>query len=218
MSLQILLEEFSAKAQKAIPPEALAVMEAAARELDEVGIGSNALKEGDLCPAADLYDGTGAQVALKDLLSRGPLILVFYRGGWCPYCNLELRAYQDLLGDIEAAGGRLVAVSPETPAELLSTAEKNELGFEVLSDKGNQLAADLGLAFDLPEMLRPLYLKFGNDLTVRNNQAPWKLPIPATYVVGQDGRIALAHVDRDYRQRLEPQAALEVLRRLKKAA
>lgn len=188
------------------------MMRRAAAELEARGIGNDALKAGDTLPAAVLTSATGQDVNIADLLAKGPLIINFYRGGWCPYCNLELKAYQDILDEIEAVGGQLVAVSPEKPDGSLTTIEKNGLRFPVLTDNGNAFARSLGITFELPPELQALSLKMGNDLSARNPGAGWSLPIPAVYVVGRDGTIVLAHVERDYTTRLEPAEALAALR------
>jgi peroxiredoxin len=170
---------------------------------------SHALQEGDRAPNFRLPNARGGSVELNALLEKGPVVLSFYRGQWCPYCNLELRAYQELLPQLRALGANLVAVSPQTPDSSASTAEKNELAFPVLSDVGLHVARAYGVAFDLPRELVGLYQsQWNNDLVKWNGEGGWSLPIPATYIVGQDGRIALAHVDPDYRDRLEPEAVL----------
>ena len=161
-----------------------------------------------------LTNPSGAEVRIRDLLAKGPLIVTFYRGSWCPYCNLELRAYQDILSEIETAGAQLVAVTPQKPDESLSTIEKNELKFAVLTDNGNALARALGITFELSGDLRALYERFGLDLPAQSPGAGWSLPIPATYVADRDGKIVLAHVERDYTTRLEPAVALAALKAL----
>lgn len=212
MSLQTLLEETRAGASKRIPEEALAVMRAADEELVANGVGQNALKVGDTLPDAEFTSATGKTVKMSSLLGKGPLIINFYRGGWCPYCNFELKAYQDLLGDITALGAQLVAVTPEKPDNSLSTTEKNALTFPVLTDNENAFAKALGIAFELPKPLQELYGKFGMDLPGLNAGSGWSLPIPATFVVDGDGRIVLADVDLNYTRRLEPTDALAALK------
>jgi peroxiredoxin len=174
-----------------------------------------ALHEGERAPNFRLPNAQGGSLELDTLLSRGPVVLAFYRGQWCPYCNLELRAYQRALPQLQALGASLVAVSPQTPDNSLSTAEKNELAYPVLSDVGLCVARAYGVAFDLPSELVELYQRqWNNDLVKWNGEGGWSLPIPATYVIGEDARVALAHVDPDYRGRLGPEAALARLRTL----
>ncbi|WP_435416853.1 peroxiredoxin-like family protein [Parerythrobacter aurantius] len=210
------LAAFRAEFMGKVPAEIRDAMERADAELLASGIVEKALKAGDKAPAFNLPNVTGEAVALRALLKSGPVVLSFYRGGWCPYCNLELRALQAALPGIEALGAKLVAVSPQTPDESLSTAEKNELAFAVLSDGSSAVAKSFGIAFDLAEELRPIYSKFGHGLPEMNGSEDWVLPMPANYVIDQSGTIAFAFVDPDYRNRLEPAAILEVLSALAK--
>ena len=177
-------------------------------------LAAKASKAGDRFPSVALADQLGRQVDLAERASAKPLIVTFYRGGWCPYCNLELRAFQKSVGEIEALGAALVAVSPETPDNTLSTAEKNDLSFSVLSDAKGRLADALGIRFELSPAIHALYQKFEHDLAVRNGDDRWALPMPATFVIAKGGIIAHASVDPDYRNRLDPAVAIDVLRQL----
>jgi len=177
-------------------------------------LAAKASKAGDRFPPLVLNDQMGHAIDLGLLASQQPLIVTFYRGGWCPYCNLELRAYQKQLPEIEALGAKLVAVSPETPDNTLSTSEKNDLSFPVLSDSKGRLSDALGIRFELSPAIHALYQKFGHDLAERNGDDKWALPMPATFVVAKGGVIAHASVDPDYRTRLDPTVAIGVLRQL----
>lgn len=177
-------------------------------------LAANSLKAGARFPGLSLANHSGGRTNLAQLMAGGALVVTFYRGGWCPYCNLELRAYQKLLPEITSLGARLVAISPETPDNTLSTAEKNALGFDVLSDHNGRLADALGIRFELSPAIKSLYQKFGHDLPARNGDDVWSLPMPASYVVERGGRVALAFVDPDYRERLDPALALAALRDL----
>jgi peroxiredoxin len=193
----------------------VALMNRANDSLRTPEILGRALQEGEPAPNFRLPNAQRGSIELKALLEQGPVVLTFYRGQWCPYCNLELRAYQKLLPQLQALGANLVAISPQTPDSSLSTVEKNELAYPVLSDVGLHVTRAYGLAFDLPSELVELYQRrWNNDLVKWNGEGGWSLPIPATYVIGQDARIALAHVDPDYRDRLEPEAVLARLRTL----
>jgi len=152
-------------------------------------------------------------VSSRELLARGPVVLSFYRGDWCPYCNLELKALQERVAEIEALGARLVAVSPQTPDATTDTATRNKLTFEVLSDTGNTVAKSFGLDFELAEELRPIYKNWGADLEKLNGEPPFSLPMAATYVIGCDGTIIESFVDTDYTERMEPQAIVDALKR-----
>jgi peroxiredoxin len=220
MSLQQELEQFRTEFMGKVPAEIREAMTKADLALAASGIKEQARKANDAAPLFTLNDARGRAVALSDLLQRGPVVVSFYRGGWCPYCNLELRALQMVLPQIQALGASLVAISPQTPDQSLSTAEKNALAFPVLSDTGSKVAKAFGIAFDLAEELRPIYTRFNHALPDVNGDDSWVLPIPATYVIDSDGRIALAFVDSDYRVRLEPAqvlSALTSLRRLRAA-
>jgi len=212
MSLQSLLQETLANSVAQFPPEALEVMRASDEELKTRGVGQDALAVGDFLPEATLLDATGKLASLQKLNEAGPLVVTFYRGGWCPYCNLELKAYQDVLGEITEAGGTLVAISPEKPDNSLTTIEKNALTFPVLTDTGNQLAKAMGIAFELPAGLQALFTSFGMNLNDLNADTGWALPVPATFVVDGNGQIVLADVDIEYTRRLEPSEAVAALK------
>jgi peroxiredoxin len=211
MSLKAELDAFRSEFMANTAPEIRDAMVRADMELSASGIARRALKAGDHAPDFRLPDARGAYVRLKDLLAMGPVVVSFYRGGWCPYCNLELRALQNALPEITRLGAALVAISPQTPDESLSTAEKNELAFLVLSDAGSAAAKSFGIAYDLAEELRPIYARFGHALPEKNGDESWVLPIPATYVIDGDGAVVLAFVDVDYRNRLEPAEILAAL-------
>ncbi|MDA8044228.1 MAG: peroxiredoxin-like family protein [Actinomycetota bacterium] len=203
------------EANRAHLPEAqLAVMDAATAALEASGLAQRSLAVGAIAPDFALPDPTGRRVALTSLLAEGPVVLSFYRGGWCPYCSTQLRALQTRLADISEAGGRLVAVSPQTPDHSLSTAEKLELAFPVLSDVGNTVARTYGLVFSLPEDLRDVYSGFGLDLPAANGDDTFELPLPATFVVGTDAKVAWRFVDSDYTRRAEPDDVIDALRSL----
>ncbi len=198
------LADYKASFIQRAAPERVAMMEGATADLRATGIENSALQVGDLAPDVTLSDALGHPVRLADLWQQGPLVLIFYRGGWCPYCNLELRAWQQHLDALAMHGARLVAVSPQTPDNSLSTAEKNELAYPVLSDSSLAAANGFGIAFQMPQALIDMYSKVGHDLPVLNGNGQWVLPLPATYVIGRDGCIAFAHIEADYRERAEP--------------
>lgn len=196
------------------PQEVLTVMQKATEDLERSAIANQALTVGDQIPPVELPDAVGDRVSVQDFLAQGPVVISFYRGGWCPYCNLELRALQSTLPELTAMGAHLIAISPETPDNSLSTQEKNELTFQVLSDVGNQVARAFGLVFTLSETLRPLYSNFGIDIPAYNGDETFELPIPATYIVQPDGTIAHAFINADYTQRMDPQEILTALKTL----
>ncbi|MGX1541488.1 peroxiredoxin-like family protein [Streptomyces adustus] len=204
----------SATRDQHIPVEMRQVMDRAAQELADSGQAGRARTVDEPAPRFTLPSATGALVTLDDLLASGPVVLTFYRGAWCPYCNLALRALQRHHADITARGGRLVAVSPQIPDESLTLTEKHGLVFDVLSDLGSDTAKQYGLAFDLSDELAAVYDKLGFDLQRVNDGHPRTLPLPATYVIDRGGVIRWAFVDTDYTARAEPAdviAALDML-------
>jgi peroxiredoxin len=210
--LQEQINDLQQKMLSAVPPETLALIARTNETLAASGILDSCLREGAKLPEFSLFNAGGKLVNSNALLASGPLVICFYRGGWCPYCNLELRAYQAILADIQALGAQLVAISPNLPDHSLNTIEKGALAFEVLSDPGNKLARACGLVFTLDARLLPLYEQLGLDIPAFNGDDSYELPMPATYVVDQNGIVRLAFTDADYSKRLEPQAVLELLR------
>lgn len=179
------------------------------------GILDSAKKAGDRAPDFTLTDADGEKVSLSQLLKDGPVVLTWYRGSWCPYCNIALRALQEKLPDFEKAGATLVALTPELPDKAGPNAEKLELDFEVLTDLNHQVAEDYGIVFRLTPTVRDLYKKHF-DLTDFNGTKAGddRLPLAATYVIDRDGVIRWAFLDADYRKRAEPAdvvAAVEAL-------
>jgi peroxiredoxin len=211
MTLATDLQEFKAQFRSQVSNEIQTVMGQATQDLATSGIVNQALTVGDYVPDFTLSDATGKTVHIKNVLTQGPIVIAFYRGGWCPYCNLELKALQHVLPEIQGAGATLIAISPETPDSSLTTQEKNDLAFTVLSDGDNQVARTFGLVFELPESLRPIYESFGIDLVAANGNDHFELPIPATYVVQPSGEIVYAFAEADYTKRAEPSEILNVL-------
>ena len=211
-SLAQQLADYQAGFKQRAPSDRVAMMEAATAQLRATGIETAALRVGAEMPALTLPDAAGKPVELKALNANGPLAIVFYRGGWCPYCNLELREWQRLLPQLRERGATLVAISPQTPDNSLSTAEKNELAFPVLSDSNLAAAQAFGIAFSLSPELVELYAKVGNVLPRLNGNGLWMLPVPATFLIDRSGVVAWAHVEADYRQRAEPRDVLDRIR------
>ncbi|MDQ7976077.1 peroxiredoxin-like family protein [Paraburkholderia sp. SARCC-3016] len=216
MSLQDKLDAFRAdfKAGKPpfnAPPEIHPVMERATAELIASGQAGRAIKAGDRAPHFNLKDQDGNDVSSAALLVKGPLVVTFYRGVWCPYCNIELQAINEVLPKIQAYGANVVAISPQTPVNSRKSVRTNELGFPVLSDVNGQTGADFGLRFALPDYLVELYKNLKNDLPAFNNDASWTLPMPARYVIGQDGIVLYSEVNPDYTRRPDPSDMFPVL-------
>ena len=198
-----------------IGPEQLAVVDQATRELIASGIKASVLKEGDHVDDFVLNDANGKPLRLKSLLAHGPVVISFYRGGWCPYCNIELRGLQRVMEQIAALGASLVAISPELPDNSLSTIEKNDLTFPVLSDIGNVIGRQFGIVYRISEKMLGLFERSNLDLAkVNGSRAAADLPMPGTFVLDKSGVIRLAFVDEDYTKRLDPDDVLNALRRL----
>lgn len=173
-----------------------------------------ALREGEVFPDFSLPDPTGAVVRSADLLALGPLIVSFYRGAWCPFCNLELNALQLALPEIEELGGALVGISPETSEQISNTLTRFSLSFYLLSDRGNALARKVGLVYRVPTEMQTEFRKANLYLPAINGDDSWELPLPATFLIGQDGIIQDAFVDADYYHRKDPLELIAELRKL----
>ena len=183
-------------------------------ELKDSSIADGSLQVGAKAPDFELPNPTGQRIKLSTLLADGPVVLSFYRGEWCPYCNLEIRALQQMLPEFQQYGAQVIAISPEQPDNTLTMQEKHDLRFPVLSDAGNAVARSYGLTFALTPDLHPIYKDFGIDLPTRNGDESYELPIPATYVVDRAGTIRYAYVNADYTQRAEPAEVLAAVRQL----
>ncbi len=190
------------------------VMRHATEQLIREGIGNSALEVSDEIPSFGLPNVRGQLVEIKDLLKNGPIILTFYRGSWCPYCNLELRAYQQNIEEIKALGAQVIAISPELPDSSLSNAEKLALEFEVLSDFGNVVARNFGLVFKMSEEWIDVFRQLDSDFTAHNGDDTWELPVPATYVVSSDSKIVFSYVNANYLERADPQQVVAALTEL----
>lgn len=175
---------------------------------------SKALKKGDRFIPFTLKNGSGKEVNIKNFLGKGPLVLVWYRGGWCPYCNVFLKKLQDRLPEIKQLGANLVAISPELPDNTLSTAEKDSLKFEILSDYKNEVARKYGLVFKLSNEIETKYENWF-ALSKHNGSNTAELPMPATYVIDKNGKIVFADVHADYKVRTNPDEIIEALKMIK---
>lgn len=217
MTLQDKLDAFKAdfeagKPPYNVPPSVIETMHRATTELIASGVADRALKAGDRAPTFVLNDPDGKPVSSTDLLRLGPLAVTFYRGVWCPYCNMELQALQEGLTDIRKAGANLVAISPQLAANSRKSVRQNALQFPILSDPHNDVASAFGLRFEMPGYLIELYKSLKNDLPAFNGDSSWTLPMPARYVIAPDGIIVYAEVNPDYTRRPEPSDMLPAIR------
>lgn len=195
------------------PKEVVESVELATEELIHSGLATG-LRVGEKAKDFILPNAIGERISLYEQLEKGPVVLTFYRGGWCPYCNLELKAYQNVLNKIQEAGATLMAISPEKPDASLSTTEKNQLSFEVLSDDTYETIKAYNLYFTFPEHLIRTYSdKFNINLAeINGSDKPWSLPIPGTFIINQDGKVILASTDADYMERLDPSEVVNFLK------
>lgn len=189
----------------------LAIMARNTRGLIASGQAERAPKAGDVAPEFELEDSEGHRVSSRTLIAHGPLVVSFYRGVWCPYCNLELQALEAVQPEIVARGASLVAISPQTQANGRKSRRDNTLSFPILSDAGSKVAEAFSIKFALNDDLIELYKAFGNDLPRINDDPAWVLPMPARYVIDRQGRIVYADINPDYTRRPDPSELLPVL-------
>ena len=219
MTLQSKLDAFKAdfEGNKA-PPQVVALLHKSTAELIASGQAERALKVGDRAPTFKLQDADGNVVDSTQLLAKGPLVLTFYRGVWCPYCNMDLQAIEAAAAGIRELGASLASVSPQTPANSHKSQRDNRLSFPILSDHGGETANAFGIRFRLQDDLIEVYKSFGTDLAVVNGEPSWMLPMPARYVIAQDGIIAYAEINPDYTRRPDPSELLPSLAKLRQAS
>jgi len=211
MSLEDGLEAQRQRAYAQRSPQERKVRAAAVTAVANAQTAERALCEGEPIPRFQLPSIEGGLVDAGLLLERGPLLISFYRGGWCPYCNIELRALQARLPEIEALGASLVAISPELPDRTLMTVESNALTFPVLFDKGNEVARQFRLTHQIDPQVVRYQLGNGNDVATYNGMDTAEVPLPATYVVDAGGVVRYAFVDADYTRRADPDVVIRVL-------
>ena len=214
MSLEDELEAQRRRAYEQRSPRERRARADAVTAVADAKVADRAVSVGDRMPVFRLPAISGETVDAGRLLDRGPLVISFYRGGWCPYCNIELRALQGTMPEIEELGATLVAISPEMPDRALVTADGNALTFPVLFDRGNAVARQFRLTHEIaPEIVR-YQLGNGNDVAAFNGMDTTEVPLPATYVIDSAGIVRYAFVDPDYTHRADPDALIGVLRDL----
>ncbi|RBQ15901.1 AhpC/TSA family protein [Spongiactinospora rosea] len=215
-SLNEILAAKAASVQR--PEEAKQAINEAFAEIEAAGLVPG-VEVGEKAPDFVLPNALGSKVRLSDRLAEGPVVLIFYRGSWCPYCNLELAAYQAVLPEFREAGARLVAVSPQLPDDALSMQEKHDLAYDVLSDAEQEVMAAYRVKFELPEKIKPHLLDATAAALARQQpDGRWSLPVPATFVLDTSGIVRARHVTMNYRTRMEPAEALRAVREIRAAA
>ena len=202
------LDERRLNMRRFVPKATQAVNDRAVEEFRAAGLARKALKVGDRAPEFTLPDVNGKPVSLVELLARGSVIVTFLRGRWCPFCCATVEAWQEHLADVKAKGASLVAISPMTTKQGDFMRDQHKLMFPVLSDSGNQVAQQFGVGYQVPEYQQQLFQQVFINLPFINGDETWTLPMPATFVIGQDGLVRYAFADPDYTLRAEPAEVL----------
>ncbi len=184
------------------------------QEVRSSGILDKAINVGDYAPDFTLANAIGEYVSLYERLENGPVVIVWYRGGWCPYCNLQLQHIQMKLAEIHQAGGQVVAISPELPDKTMTTKERHMLEFQVLSDTNNKVADLYKLAYTVPDYIVDHY-DLSSKLNAYNGDEENRLPLAVTYVIARSGVVEYAFLDADYKNRATPEEIITVLKSLK---
>jgi len=211
MPLSQQLAELTTRLRALVPAERLQTVETAVATLESSGITGYALRQGQAAPEFALPDGDGMLWRSADLLENGPLVVVFYRGRWCAYCNTQLAALQQFHSRIAGAGASVAAISPQTQKHSYMTRDMHKLRFPVLSDAGNRVARQFGLVYRVPAELQEMYERIYTRLPGYNGDASWELPLPASYVIDGHGVIRYSQVNADWRVRPEPEEILAAL-------
>jgi len=214
MGLQKRLDTLKQEFTENVPDDALEIMNQETEKLLASDIIAKAIKVGEELPNGTLVTMSGGTVKIDSLINDKPLVISFYRGGWCPYCNLELKALENVSKEIRALGANIIAMTPESIEHIRETKNNNGVSFEVYTDEGSHFAKALGLVFTLPKSLQDIYLTFDIDVEKHNGESKFELPIPTTLIVKPNREIVYIFADGDYTKRSEPTKLLEILRNL----
>ncbi|MFO7973475.1 MAG: peroxiredoxin-like family protein [Candidatus Hydrogenedentota bacterium] len=216
-TLKTQLEALKAQFQESAKPEVVQAYQEGIKKVAQSGVVDKAKKVGDQAPLFELPTAKGEPLKLDDQLKQGPVVLVWYRGGWCPYCNLHLKAIQKALSQITEQGARVLAISPQKPDHAAKTMEENKLEFQLLADTGNKTAKEYGIAHMVPDVAAA-HLTQEVDFNAYNGDTSNELPLAATYIVDEGGIIRYAFVNADYRLRAEPSDIVAALKKLNEKA
>ena len=217
-SLQTRLDAYKAGFKQKVPQAIQDQMKQATDELRDSGIVQGAIQIGDTIPDFTLTNQEDVSVNLQQLLQNGPVVINFFRGKWCPYCNIELESLNEYQDAFAAEGATLLAIAPQASSFSKALVDEKKLNFDILEDKGNLYAEALGIKFTLPAYLCKIYSGFGIDLPAHNGDDSWTLPLSARIIIDQQGNVQYLATDPDYTQRPDPSVTLDSLRQLKKAA
>jgi peroxiredoxin len=213
MTLQDKLDDITAQTRNLVQPERLELSERAIAELFATGIEEKLLKAGDVAPAFALPDAHGKLVRSTDLLALGPLVVCFFRGRWCPYCVTELETWRDLFPAVRERGALLVAISPQTVRQNDFAVSQHSLPFPLLRDEGAEVAAEFGAEYPVADYMQSYYRSILVNIPFINGEPSWRLPVPATFVIGRDGVVLWSQGHADFRVRPEPTEVLKALER-----
>ena len=194
-----------------LPDDQKNTLIAAGQRLAESDVATNAIGINDIAPNFTLTDSHGYEFQLSEALLHGPIVLSFYRGGWCPFCDLELKALAEREPEIRNLGARLVAASPALHEKNRAATGEQKLPFPLLFDEENRVARVYGLVMQVDEAMRPLYLQWGFDIPTLNGDETWELPLPGTFIIDTNGMVRAAFVNKDYTQRMEPDEIISAL-------
>jgi peroxiredoxin len=209
--LQDQLDEITANTRHLVQAERLAVSERAVEELFASGIEDRILPVGAIAPSFVLRDSNGKLVRSADLLALGPLVINFFRGRWCPYCMTELETWRNAYSRLRESGALMVAISPQAERQSDFMVGQHDIPFSVLSDPGCSFAEQFGIVYAVPEYYREYYLSIMVNLPFVNGDRSWRLPLPATYVLGRDSRVLFAEAHADFRVRPEPEEVVAAI-------
>lgn len=205
------IQQFNIELAAKVPQEVLEAFGKSIEDLKTKNIEEKSIKIGETIPNFSLKNAKNEVVNSSDILKNGKMIIAFYRGSWCPYCNLELKALQEKISEFKEKNATLVAISPQSPDNSLTVIEKHHLTFEVLTDKDNVFAKQLGIVFELQDFVLPYYHALGIDLSSFNENADNSLPIPAVFVINESSKIIYKFADANYMNRIDIDELLKTL-------
>ncbi|PXW11099.1 MULTISPECIES: peroxiredoxin-like family protein [Chryseobacterium] len=209
--LAIQIEQLNQELSSQLPQDILNAFGNSVEDLKTKNMGDNSIQAGQQMPEFSLPNAYGENIHSTQILKKGKMILAFYRGSWCPYCNLELKFLQDNLSRLKEKNAVLVAISPQNPDHSLTMVEKNNLEFEVLTDHNNDFAKKLGIVFQLQDFVLPYYQNLGIDLSLFNNNKENTLPVPAVFVVDENSKIVYKFLDVNYMNRVDIEELIQTL-------
>lgn len=215
MELQHSLDKIKERIEGSMPANYVEIMHGATRKLEASGIGDRILKAGDKAPSFDLLNQSGKVVSSKHILKEGPLVITFYRGVWCPYCNTDLAYLKRYESQMKELGATMLSISPQIAFHNQQIIDQQRLGFDLLSDSGNEVAEQFGLRWEMVDPLKSLYNDvFGINMQSYNGDDSWTLPVPARFIIDTDGIIRYAEYSIDYTKRPNPDVLIEELEKL----